>query len=163
DEETPDRGRKARWGKDLALRREATSDAPGQDLEKAVRRRLQGVWDEVEENQPRKEEADIWWDFISPEFVTPNLVVETYHNSEDQQTQYTLRLNTRKSPMWLDLFYSDGGNERVMPTIFKFDGDRLILIEGKHVDAKAWKEVKGNLPGRPKEFMPTKKSGYARR
>jgi uncharacterized protein (TIGR03067 family) len=132
--------------------------------ETAVRRLLQGRWQEWEGNKRRPgAEADVCWDFLSPEWVTPNLAVATYPHSEDQQTTYTLRLNVRKEPMWLDLFHDDGGRERVTLTIFTFEGDRLILIEGETVDAKAWERAKGNLPGRPKDFYPAKKSGYVRR
>jgi hypothetical protein len=132
--------------------------------ETAVRRLLQGRWQEWEGNKPRPEtEADVWWDFLSPGWVTPNLAVATYPHSECQQTTYTLGLNVRKEPMWLDLFHDDGGRERVTLTIFTFEGNRLILLEGETVDAKVWERAKGNLPGRPKDFHLAKKSKYVRR
>jgi hypothetical protein len=132
--------------------------------EKAVRRRLRGRWQEWEGNEPRPgAKADVCWDFLDPAWVTPNLAVATYPHSEDQQTTYTLGLNVRKEPTWLDLFHDDGGRARVTLTICKFEGDRLILVEGETVSAKAWERTKGDLPGRPKDFRPAEKSGYVRR
>jgi uncharacterized protein (TIGR03067 family) len=129
-----------------------------------VRRLLQGGWEEWEENRPRKGgRADLCWVFLNPEWVTPNLAVATFPGSEDQQETYTLRLNVSKRPMWLDLFHDDNGRQRVLLTIFKFEGNRLIVIEGETVDAAAWHKAAGHLPGRPKDFPPAGGKRHVRR
>jgi hypothetical protein len=132
------------------------------DMEQVVRQRLRGTWAEWEGNDFRQEE-DIWWDFLNPQSVTPNLAVATYIKHESQQITYTLRLNVRQYPMWLDMHYYDGGRARVQLGIFRFEGNRLVLIEGEHVDAAAWEKTKGKLPRRPWTFQPVKGSGYKRR
>jgi hypothetical protein len=65
--------------------------------------------------------------------------------------------------MWLDLFHDDGGRPRVTLTVFKFEGKRLILIEGETVDASAWEKAGGYLPGRPKTLRPDRTKGEVQR
>jgi uncharacterized protein (TIGR03067 family) len=123
--------------------------------EQEVRELLRGYWQEWEGGKPRNGvAADVEWGFLNPKWINTNLAVATYPRSESQQDTYTLRLNVRKHPMWLDLFHDDGGRKRVTLTIFKFEGNRLLLIEGETVDARDWEKAEGDLPGRPKDFRP---------
>ncbi len=145
---------------DLGDRREP-SLAIG-DMEQLMRRRLRGTWAEWVGNDFRKEE-DIWWDLLDPKWATGDLALATYIQHESQQITYTVRLNVRQYPMWLDMFHYDNGRERVELGIFRFEGNRLILIEGETVDAAAWEKAKGNVPGRPWTFHPVKGSGHKRR
>lgn len=104
-----------------------------EDYETVLARQVQGHW---------RESADVWWDFA------PDLVLKT--NRDGQQQRYLgFRLNGRVSPPWLDLLYQEDGQVKMALGIAHLRDDRLVWVEGEHVDARRWAVTFGQLPGRP--------------
>lgn len=65
-------------------------------------------------------------------------------------------------PMHLDIYSNAAGKEVVLPCIFRFDGDKLVIVEpGGRPFVRA--RADGAYPERPTGFEVTAKNGYVRR
>ena len=67
------------------------------------------------------------------------------------------------NPMRIDFFFTaSDGQDWVTPGIFKFDGDKLMVVEPTAPSAHKYRE-EGVYPNRPTGFTPTKANKYRKR
>jgi hypothetical protein len=115
-------------------------------------------WQERDSKLPRDKQVGpnggTTWEFYPD--ISPPHARSTDLENEAQQWGGEIVINDKADPMWFDLRFTDNSRKRVLTGIIKLDGDRILWVQGKNIDAKTYDDAKGELEDRPKSFTTPK-------